>query len=269
MELMKTSRITVDEAVDRLMIISDIHAYIEPLNALDDVIAASSFNIQVVAAGDFLDSGANPTEVMNWVIRHAGRFAVIGNHDTLALDRGDPAKPVYTDVGSLKTLDQEQIDYLRNLPDVLELEWKGKKIRITHYHTPSGNAVPWTMTKAEMITAFSAPSFDLSIAGHTHFPFVWQQDGIRVANSGSTSSLILARRQTDGSIAARDGSLTFSPPPEIYSTYLLLSVDESEIQTTLEHFDYDREAAISHLRHLNDPDAPKKKKWIETGIIWC
>ena len=70
--IVQTRRIEVSKDVDCLAVVSDLHSFIEPLEALDVELAARPGSTQVVVAGDIISGGANPVEVVAWVRANAG-----------------------------------------------------------------------------------------------------------------------------------------------------------------------------------------------------
>ena len=265
---MQTKRIDLNADVDSLLIVSDLHSFIEPLQALDVEFASRSGSAQIVVAGDIIAGGANPAEVMDWVRKNAGQFAVLGNHDQGALLGGEGAHPPYSEAGGYLRLDRGLAEYYQSLPLVLELAWKGHVIRVLHGHlTLAGEGVSWMAKPSELLTRFADPAVTLTVTAHTHFPFVAEQNGGRVANCGSVCGLLLGREHEDGSISSWGDEATFAPPPRIYSTFLSLTVEQGELQVTIERFDYDRAAALDRLRAIDDPYIETRVRWLETGVV--
>ena len=146
---MRTQSIQVNDQIEQLVVVSDLHGFIEPLKVLDEVIAAYQGKVQVVAAGDYVVTGPSPAETVEWVHQNAGRFAVRGNHDKGALAMAEGEHPPWTAPGAFLRLGCEQRKYLSELPDILELSWKGRRIRITHGRNHSGEWVLWVQTMKE------------------------------------------------------------------------------------------------------------------------
>ena len=265
---MKTKCLEVNGDIDSLLVVSDLHSFIEPLEVIDAMIASWPGSVQVVVAGDILSGGASPVETLEWVRTHAGEFAVLGNHDEASLRGGDGDAPAYTEAGGYQRLDRPQIQYLQALPSVLELTWKGKLIRVTHGHRRlSGEDVSWKAKPSDLICWFGDPAVALTIVGHTHHPFVAEQDGCRVANSGSTAGLLLGVQHPDGSISSWGDEAVFIAPAKIYSTFLAITVQRGELQVAIERFDYDRASALARLREAKDPNFEARKRWLETGVL--
>ena len=262
---MRTRSMQVDEEVGRLVVVSDLHGFTEPLGMLDGIIAAYPERVQVVAAGDYVASGLEPAETVEWVRRNAGQFAVIGNHDEGAITRAEGEHPPWTERGSSQRLSPEQREYLSELPDSLDLFWKGRLIRITHGRMSSGEWINWLASEDEVFEAFADPSVALTITAHTHYPFVRRNEGGCLANSGATSYLVLGMKGDDGTMWSR----TEGPPelvPSIYSSYLCVTTDGADLEVAVERFDYDREKEIRGLLDAGRPTMEWLGELIRTGI---
>ena len=267
---METKRIEVNKDVDTLLVMSDLHSFIEPLKVIDGIIASWPGSVQVVVAGDILDGGVRPAETLEWVRTYAGEFAVLGNHDKgiLRVGEGDFRPYSATSAGVYQRLDQRHIEYLQAMPYVLELAWRKKLIRVMHGNrTLSDEGVSFMTKPGEMFSRFADPAVDLTIVGHTHYPFVLEQDGCRMGNCGSTCALLLGLQHPDGSITSWGDEAVFKAPPEIYSTFLAITLEKGEIQVMIKRFDYDRAKAIERLREEKHPHLDKTKRVIETGIV--
>ena len=265
---METRRVEVNGDVDSLLVMSDLHSVIEPLEVLDGIIASWPGSVQVVAAGDILSGGTSPAETLEWVRTHAGEFAVLGNHDEVSLRGGEGDAPPYTEAGGYQRLNRRQIEYMQALPCVLELTWQGKLVRVTHAHRRlSGEAVSWMAKPSDLLSWFSDPAVALTVVAHTHYPFVAEQDGCRVANCGSTAGLLLGLQHPDGSISSWGDEAAFTAPRRIYSTFLAITLEKGELQLTIERFDYDRAKALARFREETGPHFEVMKRWLETGVV--
>jgi protein phosphatase len=263
----QTRALQISDDVERLLIVSDLHGFVEPLKELDRLFALYEGKSQVVAAGDYVVNGGRPAEVVDWVRRHAGEFAVTGNHDQEALKGAEGDFAPYTDPGAFLCFSEEQKDYLTGLPEVLELSWKGRKIRINHGRRASGEWVSWKATTAEVFDAFADPSVDLTVVAHTHCPFVRRESRGHVANCGSTSCLILGHEAADGSVQSKT-DVSFKPIARIYSTFLSATASSTGLEVRVERFEYDRLPEAELLQDLGHPRAQQIRKWLDTGVFW-
>ena len=262
---MRTKSMHVSDDVERLVIVSDLHGFVEPLKVLDGLIASYQEKLQVVAAGDYVVTGARPVEAIEWVRANAGSFAVRGNHDENSVARVEGAHPPWTEAGASERLNPDQREYLARLPDVLELSWRGRCIRITHHRRPSGQVVSWMGKVTEVFDFFADPGVALVVAAHTHYPFVRKTATCCVANTGSISVPILGFRQDDGTVESRTED-SFEPDTKIFSTYLSVSCNGTGLEVVIERFDYDRAPGIERLRDAAHPDVERLRALLETGI---
>lgn len=111
----------------RCLILSDLHANIDALDALDE-----SYN-RLLVLSDLVDYGGSPEEVVRWV-RQKEPVAISGNHDfamaTGADCRNSPlsyALSVATRQHFRPLMTKDSLDYLRGLPTELDLEMDGAR----------------------------------------------------------------------------------------------------------------------------------------------
>lgn len=268
----RTKEIKIDDSVGRILVLSDLHSFAEPLAALDEIAGSSPDEPCIVIAGDLFCAGPHPAETVEWVRRRAEDRVALGNHDEGTL-RGaeEPAlQPPYTEPGAYQRLSADQIEYLRSLPHILHLEWKGFRIRVMHGHFCFSErdvcGVSWMARPSELLERFPDPAFDLTAVAHTHYPFVAERQGTLVANCGAVSGLLLGLLHEDGSITPWGDEETFTPPKEIYSTFLSVTSADDGLEVQIEKFDYDRRGAIESLRAIGDPGIENRERWLLTGV---
>ncbi|MBI3986921.1 MAG: metallophosphoesterase family protein [Lentisphaerae bacterium] len=265
---MSVQTITLDDRIERLIVVSDPHSFIEPLWAVERCLAASQAPFQVASTGDFLYGGLNPVEVVDWMRRHAGAFAVTGNHDEERPEHPGLESPPYTVAGALARLDVGQREYLRSLPPWVDILWRGRRIRLQHGHrTPAGREIHWTSRPSQLWNFLADAGVDLVVMGHTHFPFAENRNGRWLANAGSVSQLILGWKQADGRIVPQSDEPHFTSTSGIYNTYLSVTAPDGTLSPVVERFDYDRKAVIRRLHEAAFPHMDLKQLWIETGLF--
>lgn len=171
----------------RLLIISDIHGNKE---ALDAVMAVP--HDDVVCLGDLVDYGPSPGECIDLLIDQ--KIPVImGNHDSAVAFRMDCGCGYEYKHLSQSTreytwdiLKNDQIEFLRKLPQSIERVVNGKKFYFTHgspvsfydYIKPD---TPEDIIK-ELIRGVEA---QFIFIGHSHLPFVRKVEGVTLVNPGS------------------------------------------------------------------------------------
>jgi putative phosphoesterase len=170
----------------KLLIVSDIHANLEALQA---VLAESHDELWVL--GDLVNYGPNPSEVVELVRWHAA-LVVQGNHDHAIASGADPqcsnafremsrAMQEFTE----PLLNADQKAFLRSLPRTAARTIGGDRFFLCHA-TPTeplfrycpAEPAPWE-PEIEGLQA------DIVLTGHAHLPFTMNVEKRRIVNPGS------------------------------------------------------------------------------------
>lgn len=175
----------------KLLIISDIHANSD---ALRTVLAAESNADVIYCAGDFVDCGPDPSEVLT-LCREVGMRAVMGNHDAIVLrEAGGVLTAPYTAASySRSCLGCEDLLYLESLPESIFWVADGVEYYMTHRYGTSYSDRICTPEKFDSFWRENCPdtargSRRRLIFGHTHQQYmVSPLDGWDVINPGSLS----------------------------------------------------------------------------------
>lgn len=179
----------------KALIISDVHANIDALRAVFD--AESDADV-TYCAGDLVDCGLNPHEVISFVREH-NIHAVHGNHDLLLLRAEDGGDPVDLSVPySFLTycrsqMKEEDISFLRLLPKVLRWKMDGIEYCMTHYYDPDYSKLLLSRTNFNTYWTKLCPDSDPEaehrlIFGHTHMAGAMRlDDRMMWLNPGSVS----------------------------------------------------------------------------------
>lgn len=240
--------ICIDSDVDRLLFVSDLHGYREPLNALDAEIDAMAGRTEVVAAGDLIMGGLDAPEAVQWVRDRCGPLSVRGNHDSRRPDAPQHDAPPDGEAGSWAALTADLADYLACMPDTLMLQWRGASIRVMHgSRSASGEHVSWLANPDTVAGAFCGPDVDLVVVGHTHFPFVRELEGCLVANCGSVSLPIRRVLMKDGSVHYQSGAGGPSCEDSNECTFVCVEHTCDGLRPEIVRFDYDRRAALARF----------------------
>lgn len=173
----------------RYLILTDIHANIDALEAIDE-----SYD-SLLVLGDLVDYGAAPEQIVQWIMKNAFA-AVSGNHDyamaTGADCRSSPvsyALSIATRTFFRPQLSDEVLRYLRDLPERQAINAKGAKFHLVHatprdprYEYLNGDAdeAIWQAAVGKL-----SESESWLFLGHTHRPFVRQIGRLTVINPGS------------------------------------------------------------------------------------
>ena len=104
----------------KILVLSDIHANIW---ALQEVIEKEKAYDRLCFAGDMVDYGIAPSQVIEYLRNVPNALLVQGNHDLHAVKvsqqedfRNMPAKLYKWIHYNLERMDREQVEYLKNLP---------------------------------------------------------------------------------------------------------------------------------------------------------
>ena len=173
----------------RYLILADIHANIDALEAIDEAYD------RLVVMGDIVDYGAAPEQAI-LRLRERGAIAVCGNHDhamaTGADCRSSPlsyALSVATREHFRPLLSDDAMAYLRQLPARLSLDVEDTRFHVVHatprdpvYEYLNGDAPEsdWRMAIGEL-----ALKDEWLFVGHTHRPFIRRVGRLTVVNPGS------------------------------------------------------------------------------------
>ena len=243
-----TAEVDVDPAIQRLVIVSDLHGYKEPLDALDQWLDQLPEPCLVFVNGDIFEGGIDGQFALEWTMRRAAGRTTRGNHDSAIFEflDGEPSQTdrpaADTELSAYRQLSADQLAFVKSLPDVLNVRWRGHTLRLMHGHfnlrTP--DATNWRLTPSELTERFGDPAVDLTVIGHTHYPFVSHSADGAVANPGSVAAPLfrylneagqeIDRRADDPNLSVDDTRPSF------------LSVTEigGKLRPTIERFDYDR-----------------------------
>ena len=122
----------------KILLISDVHANIQALRAVEE--AEKSWDA-VWCLGDMVEYGFHPHETVQWLKEHDA-LAVMGNHDARilnAIDSGIHPLPLEKATNfrdyTIGKLTQEDIDWLRTLPEQRVVTADGYTYCLTHYYT--------------------------------------------------------------------------------------------------------------------------------------
>lgn len=170
----------------KLLILSDLHANFP---ALEAVWKQESDADAIVCAGDLVDWGFYPHEVVQWCREHR-ILAVAGNHDHEILEKwdrwhADGTLPEGTLAAqNLRQLTEEDIAYLRALPDSQTAQFGSVFCFIKHYYNAeeeNRNALLERWIHFESKAAFEeswpgdfgANGMRLFITGHSHQSWIY------------------------------------------------------------------------------------------------
>lgn len=155
----------------KALLISDIHANIV---ALEAIWAREHDADAIYCAGDLVDYGIRPREVLDWVRDH-GVICVQGNHDLhVAQTFAEPATWEVHDAGlywrhhNARRLRDEDAAFLAALPEAVTFELDGVVYGMTHLYRGYELILSRHAYRAFCATRFPERPIDRLIMGHTH-----------------------------------------------------------------------------------------------------
>jgi predicted phosphodiesterase len=173
----------------RYLIITDIHANIDALQAINE-----SFH-KLLVLGDLVDYGGAPEDVIQWV-REEESTVISGNHDFAMATGADchssPASyalSVATRAHFRPLLSAEALGYLFSLPAGLTVEAEGSRFHLIHatpreplfeYLNGDASESEWRSAVGDL-----ADKEEWLFVGHTHKPFIRKIGRLTIVNPGS------------------------------------------------------------------------------------
>lgn len=167
----------------KIGIFSDIHGNYE---AFKKMLSTEYGNVdRFVFAGDILGYFYEQSQIIFDMMKVPDLLAVKGNHDKYYLSQTDKGKLIdkygssYTSV-----LPSEQMDFLKSLPDFIEITMQGKRIGIFH-GGPDDYTEQRIYPDSDMDFGTWQEKYDIVILGHTHYRLKKQVENMLIINPGS------------------------------------------------------------------------------------
>ena len=164
--------------IDKLIVLSDIHANLSALNAVIADFEAQNYNPDSIAIlGDNINYGMRPNEVIARLKKLSDKYDIriniFGNHEKALLD-GDTThfstergKQILDYTRGILTLDT--IDYIGTMTKegYLEFEIGGRRVLFIHGDI---NDCFWGKLNKETVNDNRYAKYDYVISGHSHIP---------------------------------------------------------------------------------------------------
>lgn len=170
----------------KFALIADIHANLEAFETiLEDMPKVDG----ILCAGDFVGYGPQPNEVLR-ITKSKGITSVLGNHDhAVASERYGSLNELAIESAkwTRKNLEDENLDFLKNLSKKQELEREGYNIFIAHGtpRNPLKEYIYPGSSKRALVNITRNTNADIIILGHTHVPLEETIQNKYIINPGS------------------------------------------------------------------------------------
>ena len=260
--------------MERIAIISDVHANITALNAVLKDIKQRKIN-RIFCLGDCVVKGVSPAEVID-ILRENCEVILIGNTDySICVEEAIKRKFWTTEKIGL-----ERVKFLSNLPRMYQFYMSGQLIRLFHATPYSLDGLFNPMFKNDDLTRvitnpddmFKNTEFlglnkddkepDIVGYGHIHTPMIIKHKNRTIFNTGSVGSPV-EMGLTDTEMDENKFSTVAS--------YMILEGDynskiHSNISFTQVRVIYDIEKEIELLKKSDMPGKTKNIKILKTAI---
>lgn len=163
--------------VNRVAVVSDIHANIHALKVFMDYLNARPEIEIVLNLGDFLQLGPNPSEVLDIVMDDKRFINILGNNEIELFDEINPEESeerINHILWTKASIGNERLERLEEVPKSIAIDLYGKKFMLVH-----------TVTE-QYIDMNEMDACEYVLMGHTHQQALgsyWK--GKRVMNPGS------------------------------------------------------------------------------------
>ncbi|AEF95813.1 metallophosphoesterase family protein [Methanotorris igneus] len=158
----------------KLAILSDIHSNLEALEAVLNDIDKHDID-RVFCLGDIVGYGANPNECIEIIKKFP---TVAGNHDYGVI--GKEMISFFNTFGQIaiiytkEVLKEENAEYLKKLPLIIEEKIDGKKVIFSH--ACPQNPDSWEYLFPDYVPDYVFSYEDVVFVGHSHIPFVYSKN---------------------------------------------------------------------------------------------
>jgi putative phosphoesterase len=181
--------------VNRVAVVTDIHANLPALEAALDCIAELRVEA-TYCGGDLVGYGPHPNQVCR-LIESRGIPTIYGNYDYAVARDLEDCGCAYRDqhdreLGqrsvewTLAHTDQRSKDFMRELPFELRFAIGGRRVRLVHGSPRKVNEYLFQDKPARTFERIaSGADCDVLVFGHTHKPWVREYGGVLFVNCGS------------------------------------------------------------------------------------
>ena len=175
----------------KIGLLGDIHGNIYALTSVLNAVWQKNIDT-IIITGDFIGYYFWPKEVFE-LLKQSNVVAVRGNHDKML--KTAKKDKVYLEKVSRKygnglkialdQLDDESVEWLSNLPDLVEYETQDGKILVCHGSPWDGDEYVYPDLDNESLNRYSKLSAKWIIQGHTHYSMHCKIGNTSIINPGS------------------------------------------------------------------------------------
>ncbi len=214
----------------RYLVLSDVHANIQALEAVLGVVPAGAFD-RVLVLGDLVGYGADPNAVVDRVRALDPLLVIRGNHDRVACGIDEPLEfnvmARQAAVWTFRALTAGNRDYLRALP--AGPRFVGARLEVCHGSPVDEDEYLFDTTDAA--GAFEHVDRPVCLFGHTHLPVAFVRGRRRLSavlpDGGDTMALTF---EPDTLYLINPGSVGQPRDGDARAAFALLDDEVGEVQ---------------------------------------
>lgn len=229
----------------KLAVISDIHGNIQALESVIKDIEKEKCD-KILCLGDLVMAGPEPNKTLKKIMQMENIEIIQGNtdemvsHPNTSIPKVKAAFPIMGNAleNDVNELNNEQIEFLKNLPPQKEFEIENVKILMVHGSPRKNDENIFPNLKIEDVEEMvKNVDADVILCGHTHVPCGYQTNNKKtIVNVGSVGR-------------------PFTENPQ--SCYAILTIKNGQTEIIHKFVDYDKETASKILAKRNFDGAEK------------
>ncbi len=226
----------------RIAFISDIHSNLPALEAVLKEIKKLKIE-EIYCLGDLIGYHTFTNEVIN-LLRDEEVVSLKGNHDHLISESNfnRESEKDFPHYWNYDRLTPENLEYIKNLPEVIHIDREGVTIKLVH-GSPQSKTEYIREGSEEHTHYLDNMETTILICAHTHLPYITNRYKKYLLNTGSVGKPKLG---------------------EPKASFLILTIDGETILPEICFTTYDTERMVSDLKKNNFPN--KLIDSIKTGL---
>lgn len=234
----------------RYLILSDLHANLEALEAVLEAVAGESFDATILL-GDLVGYGASPVEVTERMMGWNGPIHhVRGNHDRVVagLEPADDFNPIARAslLWTAEQMPEAQVEFLRALP--AGPVWVGDDVLACHGSPQDEDLYLLVHSQAEEAFEFGAR---IVLFGHTHMAGVFERKDGRIRAAVPSADVVTLELSPPAAYLINPGSVGQPRDGDPRAAYGVLEPEDDLF--TWHRVSYAVEAAQERIRRAGLP----------------
>jgi len=221
----------------KIAVFTDIHAVLEPLEAIIGDIKKKEFN-EVICLGDILSKGPNPKECMDLIIDNNIEM-VWGNHEGKAQEIWSGIVPLKKETNGnlywcMSKMEEKEKEFIMNLKYSITRNIDGKSFLFFHYPFDEENRKFYfhkDLTKEIAKEYFENYNYDYIFFGHHHNEKYLKDGKKKMYNLGSSGCV-----------------------NNEYTFYYIITIDEGKVTVRKKKIKFDRNKMEKAIRNSDSPN---------------